>query len=387
MLKSKSVIYVNFVQYDNTGRILDFLKDNFFIVLHFSYDHLRLKRGRQTSYLRIFKKGKLIKEIKLVRLRMPQAFLFPSLPLVAIFMITQTIWYTFRFKRKYKSIDYYLTLNAFNAWIGNVLRFMGLVDKTIFWVGDYFPVIYRDWRIKLARWVYWKFDKPSMQNADKLIFTNRRLANLYKRIKILPKNKKIYVVPIGTKTRFYKIKRENCIIGFLGMIKESQGLELILDTLPILSKRLPTLKLEIVGSGPEEGRYQKRAEKFKKIIRFYGFIENQDKIHKIVSRWKIGLAPYQPVKSNESYWGDPSKIKVYLSAGVPVLTTNVSYMAGEIKKEKAGIIIAYNKENDYINAIYKILTKIELYRKNALNLSLKYDYKKNYPKIFEGLEK
>lgn len=385
MRNFRSIIYVNFAQYENVGRILDYLLDNFSIVLQFSFDHLRLKRGHPSTFLKVYENGKLIKEIKLIRLSVPEPLRFPSLPLLAILMFLQTVWYTFVFKKTYKKFDYYLTLDAFSAWIGSLLRTIRLVDKTIFWVGDYFPLNYPQWQIRLLRWAYWQFDKPSFKSANRLIFTNQRLLKLYRRLKVLPQRKTFVVVPIGTKPQTYLHTRPNCIIGFLGMIKNSMGLELLFDILPNLLKEIPRVKIEIVGSGPEIDYYRKKAKRFTKRVIFYGFIENQDEIHKIVRKWTIGLAPYQPVKSNESYWGDPSKIKVYLSIGVPIITTNVSYMASQISKSKAGIVVDYYKSHQFIDAVKTIIKNKELFQKNAFKLAQKYDYKKLYKRVFNHI--
>lgn len=381
----RSIIYINFAQYDNVGRILDFLKKRFPTVVQFSYDHLRLKRGSFSTFLRVYENGVLVKEVKLVRLWVPEILRFPSLPILAFLMVAQTLWYSLALKKRYKKFDFFMTLDAFSAWTGNLLRKLGLVENTIFWVGDYFPLDYPEWRIKILRWIYWKFDKPSMQNADRLLFTNRKLFKLYNKMGILQKSNDYLIVPIGTKPEPYLRIRENCIIGFLGMIKNSQGLELIFDVLPRIFKEIRGAKIEIVGSGPQEDYFRHRARKFGKKITFHGFIKDQEEIHNIVRKWSIGLAPYQPVKSNESYWGDPSKIKVYLSAGVPVITTDVSYIVNEIRKYNAGVIIDYYNHNEFLSAIKTIIKKKTYFQKNAFFLAQKYNYNKIYSRIFLGL--
>lgn len=384
MLRKQNIVYVNFSQYDNVGRILDFLRENFSVVIHFSYDHLRLKQARP-SYLRIYEKGKLIKEIKLIKMRTPDFLRYPSLPFVGILILTQTIFYIFLLKRKYKSLQIFLTFNAFSAWIGNILRDIKLIKKTIFWVGDYFPPTHPEWGIAIARKIYWLFDQSGMHRADKLIFTNQKMLTFLKTQGIIQKRKAFQIIPIGCKVpTSYIENRENYILGFLGMVKENQGLELIFDILPKLKMRFPALKFEIIGSGPEEDFYKKRAKNMSGFVKFFGFIENQDIIQKTITRWSIGFAPYKPDINNPSYWCDPSKIKFYLSAGVPVLTTDVTYMASAIKKHKAGIIIDYRNHEQITQAVGLLLRKKVFFRKNAYELAKKYDYKKVYAKLFNS---
>lgn len=384
MQKSKSIIYINFAQYDNTGRILDYLKRNFKLTVHFSFDHLRLKNGRKSNYLCIYKNNKLVERRKLLSLRTSSLLLFPSLPLVAILILAQTLIYTFRLKKKYGNFDIFFTVNAFSAWIGILAKKAGLCRKTVFWMWDYFPIDHSDWRIKLARWFYWRFDLLSMRWSDKVVFTNHKLMKLQNKAGLLDKKTKKEIVHIGTNlNRFKTYDRNRPIAGFLGMLKTHQGLDLLFDNLDQLLIAMPDIKIEIIGSGPEEERYRKKAEKYKKVIKFYGFIENQDAIQSIIKKWSIGLATYIPLKSNESYWGDPSKIKTYLGLGVPVITTNVSYFTNEIKKYKAGVVIKYHNPNELISAIKTILDSKKTFEKNAFNLARKYNYKSLYPKLFD----
>src|SRR5258708_33289686 len=139
-MNKRSVVYVNFAQYDNTGRILDFLLEHFDVVIQFSYDHLRLKSGRKSNFLRIYENGILVEERKLKRFRTPSSFLFLSLPLVAISMILETLYYIFILRIYYGKFDQYFTVNAFSESIGIIAKRMNLVKKTVFWIWDYFQI-------------------------------------------------------------------------------------------------------------------------------------------------------------------------------------------------------------------------------------------------------
>jgi glycosyltransferase involved in cell wall biosynthesis len=385
-MKNQSIVYINFAQYDNTGRILDYLKQTFPLVIHFSFDHLRLKNGRKTNFLRVYKGKKLLKEVRLSTIRTPGVLLFPSLPLVALYMFLQTLVHVAYWKRKYNTEFVFFTVNAYSAWIGFLLKKFRLVEKTIFWVWDYFPVEYPDWRMRFARFVYLQFDKLCMNVSDTVIFTNDKLRKLCKKEGYIKKPIKSYpIVPIGTevgKFRTLKMKPKKIILGFLGMIKTHQGIDLVFDSFEELIMTFPNIQFHVIGSGPEEERIRKRARYYKKHITFSGFIEDQNEIKKIIKKWTIGIATYIPLKSNESYWGDPSKIKTYISEGIPIITTDVSYFADELAQEKAGIVIPYGDTKAFIQAIKTISKNRPFYKRNALRLAKKYDYKVLYPKLF-----
>lgn len=376
MEKKQSIVYVNFAPYDNAGRILDYLVENFCVVLHFSYDHLRLKKGRR-SKLTLYKNGKLVFSKNLIWLRTHPTLLFLSLPFVAAVIMLQTIWYTFVYQKKGGKFDYFLTVNAFTAWSGNILRSIRLVTKTIYWVWDYFPPNHPDIRLRLARWAYWNFDKSSRLSSNKVFFLNKHLESARE------ENKKQLIIPIGTNPiKKYAGTGKEIILGHLGMLKRTQGLDILFDNLTSLLKIFPKIKVEIIGSGPEENYFRERAKKFTNIVKFYGYVEKDDDMDKIIRNWSIGIATYVPLKWSEHYWTDPSKTKAYINQGLPVIITNVPEFAQEIGNSKAGVVINYNSNQEFVNAVVKIIKNKAYFANNALRLAEKYNYKKLYPKLF-----
>lgn len=378
-MQKKSVIYINFSPYDNTGRILDFLIDNYYLLAHFSFDHLRIKNTRR-PVLTIYKQGKVIKKVNLSWFKTPSYLLFPSLPIVAIIMLFETLYHSYNLKSNYGKIDYFLSVNAFPVTSGIILKKLGIVDKTVFWVWDYFPTNFPDWRLRLIRKTYMIFDNFALKNSDKIVFLNKFLKKSREDQGIDLKNKQFHITPIGTNPKSKLHTKKENIIGHMGLIKDSQGLNLIFENLDECFEKFPNLKLEIIGTGPEEVKFKRISRKHKNRVKFYGFMDDANKIDSLINKWKIGLATYIPAEWSEHYWGDPSKIKAYISNGVPVITTNVPEFSKEIKSKKVGIVIQYNK-NDLFDAIELLIKENKGYSENALNLAKEYIYKKIYPKL------
>lgn len=378
MKKRQSIVYVNFTPYDNTGKILDFIISNFSLVLHFSYDHLRLKNGRR-SRLMLYKNKKIIFQKDLIWLRTNSWLLFPSLPLVALAIFLQTMWYTHRLKNIYGPFHHYLSVNAYTAWIGNCMRNLGFVRKTIYWVWDYYPVNYPDWRLKLIRILYWQFDKPSRSSSNRVLFLNKNL-QLTRDVE-----RKNNIVPMGTDPSRKNISADaasdDITIGYLGMLKKSQGLDLLFDNLESLKKTIPKLRIEIIGSGPDEEYFNARSRKHAAMVTMYGFVENDRDVKEIMKHWSVGLATYIPFAWSEHYWTDPSKIKAYLSAGIPVLMTNVPSFASEIQQYQAGFVINYD-QGELMRGIHQIIKRPGFFSKNAYKLAQKYRYTLLYPRLF-----
>lgn len=385
MLMNKTIIYVNFSPYENAGRILDYLLENFENILLFSFNFHKLGKGQEPSKLKIFKKGELKKEYALYQMFVPRSLGFFFLPLRSFIIFLQILRHTLRLKKDYDNYHIYFTVNAFTAWVGNILKKLGLVEKTIFWVWDYYPPLHEDKIVMFMRWLYWQFDKIGT-SSDRVVFLNKRLESLRKDIGILPKKANYPIVSIGTKP-IVGIKRSKyqrtVTLGFLGVLKKSQGLDLIFNNARGIHQLFPNLKLQIIGSGPDKAYFKRKAKKNPIPTVFHGFLPTEKQVKKVLSGCDIGLAPFIPEEGNVSYYGDPSKIKVYLSYGLPVITTDVYIFSREIAKEKAGVIIDYYQPEGVIKAISEILGNYEQYQKRAVKLAKKFYYKEIYPEIFK----
>lgn len=384
---NKTIIYVNFSPYENTGKILDYILENFENVLLFSFNFHKLGKGQEPSKLKIFKKGELKKEYALYQMFIPASLRFLLLPFRSFVIFLQILWHTLRLKKDYGKYDIYFTVNAFTAWVGNVLKKLGLVEKTIFWVWDYYPPLHEDKIVMFMRWLYWQFDKArTSSDSDRLIFLNKRLESLRKDIGALPKKANYPIVPIGTNPVIITKRRrrqKTVTLGFLGVLKKSQGLDLIFDNAEKIHQLFPNLQFQVIGGGPDEAYFKRKAKKSLIPTVFHGFLPTEKEVKAILSKCDIGLAPFIPEEGNVSYYGDPSKIKVYLSYGLPVITTDVYIFSREIAKEKAGVIIDYYQPEGVIKAISEILGNYEQYQKRAVKLAKKFYYKEIYPEIFK----
>ncbi len=384
-MSNKSIIYVNFSPYENAGKILDFVLDNYQIVLLFSFNFHNLGNEQDRSKLVIYKDKKIIDKYALYQLPIdiPVSLVFLLLPIRSAILFFQILTYSSLLKRKYGVFDLYFTVNAFTAWTGNVLRSIGIVKKTAFWVWDYYPPTHKNKIITLMRWLYWQFDKTNL-SSDYLSFLNKRLEDLRKEMGIIPKDKNYPIIPIGTNPKRIdkRIQQKTITIGIFGVQKKSQGLDLIFDTDKLLNTAFPKITVEIIGSGPDEKYFKKRAKNSLVKTKFYGFISDENKIESIISKWDIGIAPYISDDSNVTHYSDPSKIKYYFSLGIPVITTDVFLFSKEIEKAKAGIVINYENPQELITAIKTITTSYSSFQSAAFSLAQKYYYKDIYPGIF-----
>ncbi len=384
MRKNNSIFYVNYFPYDNSGKILDYLVENYELVFLFLAGFYQVEGKEKINKFSIYKSGKLIKETPLYQIQVPPQLTFFLLPIKSLITFIQILWQSRLMKLEYKKIDIYFTVNAFTSCIGLILKELGIVKKTIFWVWDYYPWVHDKKIVVMMRKIYWQFDKYATSNSDSTFFLNRRMVPPKKEENIIPKSKKYEVIPIGTgHAKFLSNKNlKNIQIGFIGVLKISQGLDIIFDNDEILHKNFPNIIFNIIGSGPEEKYFKNRAKKSKVKTKFYGYVDEKT-FEKILLKCTIGISPYMPEPSSVSYYTDPGKPKRYLNFGLPCITTDVIDFSKEIEKHKAGIVIDYYNPKDLINAIKKIVKNYKSYQKNAISLNEKYYYKNIYSKMFK----
>jgi glycosyltransferase involved in cell wall biosynthesis len=205
----------------------------------------------------------------------------------------------------------------------------------------------------------------------------------YKNLKV--KKQKLKIVPMGIwfqeikRAPFHQVKKHSLV--FIGHLTKKQGLQLVIQTVPEIIKKIPDFELVIFG----QGEYQKTLKKLVKTkgleskVKFRGHIKNLQKMQTLISQSACAIAPYSKgsLQSNFTYYADPGKIKDYLAAGLPIILTPVPHNASQLQKAGCAIVCNYQT---------KALAKgvIKKYRQNALNFAQQYDWPKIYSRAIKN---
>ncbi|MFA6919323.1 MAG: glycosyltransferase, partial [Patescibacteria group bacterium] len=90
----------------------------------------------------------------------------------------------------------------------------------------------------------------------------------------------------------------------------------------------------------------------------------------------MAIAMYNGEVKMLTYYADPTKLKDYLSAGLPILLTNIPHNAQEIQNKKCGFIVEYDKDAvvQAILSLCKDEDTLRQYRDNAINYSRQFDW-------------
>ena len=170
---------------------------------------------------------------------------------------------------------------------------------------------------------------------------------------------------------------ERKTIVYMGILAHIQGVQLIVEALPGILRSMPDVRLIIIGSGPLEETLKRMVEEnnLSGHVRFTGLI-NDEEVNSILCKCALGIAPYFPDPYSTKRGSDPTKPKMYLACGLPVVITRVPPIAGEIEENNAGLAIDYSKE-ELVNAVLRLLSDEKLYlecRKNAFEMAKQFDW-------------
>lgn len=336
------------------------------------------------SQCRLYEQGKVVKKIYLYCIQIPHSLLHFRLLLIPLAHISRAISIIYSFLRMKRKFDIYLGADYFYTIIGLLLQRMKLVDKVIYYCGDYFPLPTKIGVYTLFNKIAQLIDRFCANRCDIVWNASPAIIEIKRRKKIITiKSPPQIVVPTGIDINKIYQKSLSQIdatsIGFIGVIGNFSGLDLLLEALSEIKEEIPTIKLNIIGSGPSEKRLRDIVQKkgIGNHVTFWGFVADETKVKEILSNCAIGIAPYVPDVSSFTQYTEPGKVMEYLTLGLPVVVTKVPRIAFEIESHRAGFAIEYSKE-ELKTAILKILTNRELlkeYRENALQMALDYDWK------------
>ncbi len=324
------------------------------------------------SYYNWYKNGALYKEHRSVDFKM-----LPE-PLLYLKEFFYTLSWIITSGRKW---DCLIGMDGLCSLFGNVARALGLVSKTVFWAVDFVPT--QRFSSKLKHKIYEFINTSSYTRVDEMWDLSPRMKEARKEFLGVKDTdyKKHRVVPYGMwLSRIKVIPYESCeknTLVFMGHLIPKQGVQLILQALPELVKKVPNLKFKIIGDGSFRKDLEALAAKssFSSRCEFLGKIKENKDLEVEVANSSVAIAPYMKELDTWSYYADPGKVKTYLGCGVPVLLTDIPWNAREIEESKCGLIITEDPLDIATKLEYLMRGDVNaLYRNNALKYAKSFDY-------------
>lgn len=167
-------------------------------------------------------------------------------------------------------------------------------------------------------------------------------------------------------------------VVFIGHLVERMGADTVIEALALLRQRDARVVADIAGRGPQEQQLREAARRLglQDVLRFHGFLADHRELERLLAGAAVALAPYNTRVESFTRYADPSKLKSYLAAGLPILLTDVPPNAHELA-EQAGAEIVADDPASLADAIVRALDDAATWRHRraaALSYARRFDW-------------
>lgn len=272
-------------------------------------------------------------------------------------------WGTIRAQKKY---DLFIGLECIYTLSGIILKRLGIVKTVIYYVSDYAPNRYTQ---KQFNNLYLWLDQFCARYADFIWDVSPAMHPA--RIKTGLDPKKSAPVILVPNALFPKqiapkpiYQTDDFSLVYAGTLTKSNGPDLAISAMPLILKRFPKTTLHIYGSnGADQARIKELINKYQleKQVIFHGFITDVVDITNAINKYRIGMAPYLDIPGSHRKYGDATKLRLYLGAGLPIITTSVPPLGKQISDAGAALTIQDN-DKELAKAVVKLFSNEELYK-------------------------
>lgn len=270
--------------------------------------------------------------------------------------ILATVEWVIRKKRHY---DLFIGLESIYSFVGILLKKLRIVETVVYYVSDYSPNRYTN---HLVNRVYLLLDRFCCYHADAVWDVSPAMLPARIKAGLDAKNHApVIIVPNALWPKQIVLKKSKTLpysLVYAGTFGPENGPQIIIRALPAVIKRFPKTTLHLVGPDNEEKEELIRLAKtlhIQKRIHFYPFVSDQAKLSHMISRYLIGLAPYPYIPGSPRLYADATKIRLYMGAGLPVITTYVPPLGNEVKQAGAALVVR-DTSQDFAKAIISLFS-------------------------------
>ena len=171
-------------------------------------------------------------------------------------------------------------------------------------------------------------------------------------------NALIYRIHEAINNSFFKIEREgyeeNTLL-FVGSLIKAKGIEVLLEAISLIKKKIPNIKVYIVGDGsPSYKKYLEKLISELKInnnIIFKGFLTHSQliELHRNIQIFVL------PTFIDNS----PNSLAEAMASGMPIIASHVGGVPSMIENDKNGILVEPGNAKDLANKIIDLISNKE----------------------------
>jgi glycosyltransferase involved in cell wall biosynthesis/cellulose synthase/poly-beta-1,6-N-acetylglucosamine synthase-like glycosyltransferase/O-antigen/teichoic acid export membrane protein len=150
---------------------------------------------------------------------------------------------------------------------------------------------------------------------------------------------------------------------YLGRLKPYKSLDKLIRVMTKVKKQVPSVTLTIAGEGESRGFLEELVQnlKLKKIVKFAGSVSEKTKVELLAKSWAL----VQP--SRVEGWG--ITIIEANAAGTCVIASDVAGLRDSVKNPHTGLLVTWDNQEKWVDAICKVLKDEEFRGFLELNLN------------------
>lgn len=285
-------------------------------------------------------------------------------------------------------VDAWVGFSNLSAVHGIARRRAGLAGTVAYWAVDFVPD--RFGKGAMLTQAYDRVDRIASTRADlRVELTAAARDARAARLGLGSEAAATHVAPVGIWLDRIERAPEDAWrtrkVVFIGHLVPRQGVGTLIEAIALV----PDVTLEIAGRGPDEEalRALAAARGISDRVRFLGFLSDHREVERLVASAAVAAAPYATDMESFTKYADPSKLRTYTGAGLPIVTTDVPPNAHELEREAGASVVDYEPQA-MATAIEAILASPEEWlRRHAAALAYAegFDWGRIVPQALERL--
>ena len=215
----------------------------------------------------------------------------------------------------------------------------------------------------------------TLRTGTKILVSNEYTKQIIKQeygVKI----KNISIIPNGVDLSLFRtVKKDPKKIAFTGAMYYHRGLDILLEAIPDVIKKIPDIKFILLGSGSEMNKLKKivKDKKLEKSVEFTGWI-NRNEIPENISDASIGIGPLR--LTDVTKHALPIKVLEYMASSLAIIAIEDTLPNDILKNGENGFFV--KNSNELAQKIIELSQNHELCKKmgdNSKKMVVKFDWK------------
>ena len=187
------------------------------------------------------------------------------------------------------------------------------------------------------------YNSKTLQGGSRILVSNEYTKEVIKNYYHV-KNEKISIITNGTElNNFYKIKSNSKQIVFSGAMYNHRGIDILLESVSDVIKKIPKAKFMLLGDGPEMPRLNELINNLKltENVILKGWVDRKE-IPKYLSESAIGIGPLR--LTDVTKHALPIKVLEYMASSLPIIAIEETLPKDVLKNGENGFFIKDSKE-------------------------------------------